>query len=82
MCSRDEGCGPDAMRRTFLAGSVGLAVTGFSGAARTPTELHLYDRADQGFLAYARPPRYDAAAGALSWQRTTAFLNRTLPRAG
>jgi carboxymethylenebutenolidase len=50
-------------------------------AQRAPTELHLYEGADHGFLAYTRPPRYNAAAGALSWQRTTAFLDRTLRRA-
>lgn len=50
-------------------------------AQRTPTEVHLYEGADHGFLAYTRPPRYNAAAGALSWQRTTAFLDRTLRRA-
>ena len=49
-------------------------------AQRTPTEVHLYEGADHGFLAYTRPPRYNAAAGALSWQRTTAFLDRTLRR--
>lgn len=49
-------------------------------AQRTPTELHLYEGADHGFLAYTRPPRYNAAAGALSWRRTTAFLDRTLRR--
>jgi carboxymethylenebutenolidase len=49
-------------------------------AQRTPTELHLYEGADHGFLAYTRPPRYNAAAGALSWRRTAAFLDRTLRR--
>ncbi|HEV2816105.1 MAG TPA: dienelactone hydrolase family protein [Allosphingosinicella sp.] len=43
-------------------------------AQRTPVEVHLYEGADHGFLAYTRPPRYDPAAGALSWQRTIAFL--------
>ncbi|HST35161.1 MAG TPA: dienelactone hydrolase family protein, partial [Allosphingosinicella sp.] len=49
-------------------------------AQHTPTELHLYEGADHGFLAYTRPPRYNPVAGALSWQRTTAFLDRTLRR--
>jgi carboxymethylenebutenolidase len=43
-------------------------------AQHTPVELHLYEGADHGFLAYTRPPRYNPAAGALSWQRTIAFL--------
>ena len=47
-------------------------------AQRTPVELHLYEGADHGFLAYTRPPRYDPVAGALSWQRSIAFLRRTL----
>src|SRR6185436_12449881 len=34
MCSEDDGCGPDDARRAFLAGSVGLAVTGMAGPAR------------------------------------------------
>jgi carboxymethylenebutenolidase len=50
-------------------------------ARRTPVDLHLYDGADHGFLAYTRPPRYDPVAGALSWQRTIAFLGRHLPAA-
>ena len=50
-------------------------------AQRTPVEVHLYEGADHGFLAYTRPPRYNAAAGALSWQRTVAVLDRTLRRA-
>ncbi len=47
-------------------------------ARRIPNEVHLYEGADHGFLAYTRPPRYDPVAGALSWQRTVAFLRRTL----
>jgi carboxymethylenebutenolidase len=43
-------------------------------AQHTPVEVHLYEGADHGFLAYTRPPRYDPVAGALSWQRTIAFL--------
>jgi carboxymethylenebutenolidase len=42
-------------------------------------ELNLYEGADHGFLAYTRPPRYDPVAGALSWERTVAFLHRHLP---
>ena len=47
-------------------------------AQHTPIELNLYPGAQHGFLAYTRPPRYDAAAGALSWQRSVAFLHRHL----
>ena len=47
-------------------------------AQGTPNEVHLYEGADHGFLAYTRPPRYDATAGALSWERTVAFLRRNL----
>lgn len=47
-------------------------------AQDTPTELHLYEGADHGFLAYTRPPRYKPDAAILSWQRSTAFLHRTL----
>src|ERR1044072_2888734 len=36
-------------------------------AQHTPVDLHLYDGADHGFLAYTRPPRYQPVAGALSW---------------
>ena len=43
----------------------------------TPTELFLYEGADHGFLAYTRPT-YNAAAGALSWERSVAFLRRHL----
>lgn len=44
----------------------------------TPTEVHLYEGANHGFLAYTRPPRYKPDAAILSWQRTIAFLRRTL----
>lgn len=54
------------------------ALEAMLGAQGTPNEVHLYERADHGFLAYTRPPRYDPVAGALSWQRTAAFLRRTL----
>lgn len=47
-------------------------------AQGTPTEVNLYEGADHGFLAYTRPPRYKPDAAVLSWQRTTAFLQRTL----
>ena len=47
-------------------------------AQGTPNEIHLYEGADHGFLAYTRPPRYDPAAGALSWERSAAFLRRSL----
>ena len=45
---------------------------------KTPVELHLYEGADHGFLAYTRPQRYHPAAGQLSWQRSVAFLKRHL----
>lgn len=45
---------------------------------RIPNEVHLYEGAQHGFLAYTRPPRYDPVAGALSWQRTIGFLRRAL----
>jgi len=57
------------------------ALEAMLAAQRTPTDVHLYEGADHGFLAYTRPLRYSAAAGALSWRRTTAFLDRTLRRA-
>lgn len=44
----------------------------------TPAELHLYEGADHGFLAYTRPQRYNPEAGKLSWERTLAFLKRHL----
>ncbi len=47
-------------------------------AQGTPTELHLYEGADHGFLAYTRPPRYNPEAGKLSWTRTLAFLRQKL----
>ena len=50
-------------------------------AQGTPVELHLYDGADHGFLAYTRAVRYHPAAAQLSWERTVAFLRRRLPAA-
>jgi carboxymethylenebutenolidase len=47
-------------------------------ARRIANEVHLYEGADHGFLAYTRPPRYDPVAGAMSWQRSVAFLRRAL----
>lgn len=44
----------------------------------TPTDLHLNERADHGFLAYTRPHRYDPQAAMLAWTRTTAFLQAAL----
>jgi carboxymethylenebutenolidase len=54
------------------------ALEAMLNAQRTPNEVHLYEGADHGFLAYTRPPRYDPAAGALSWRRTVDFLRRRL----
>jgi len=45
---------------------------------KTPVDVHLYEGAQHGFLAYTRPPRYDPKAGALSWMRTLEFLRRNL----
>jgi carboxymethylenebutenolidase len=47
-------------------------------AQGTPNELHLYEGADHGFLAYTRPPRYNPEAGRLSWERTVKFLRARL----
>jgi carboxymethylenebutenolidase len=42
-------------------------------AQGTPVEVHLYEGADHGFLAYTRP-FYRPADAELSWRRTVAFL--------
>jgi carboxymethylenebutenolidase len=42
----------------------------------TPVEMYVYD-VEHGFFAYNRRT-YDAAAAALAWKRTIAFLNRHL----
>ena len=47
-------------------------------ARDTPVELHLYEGADHGFLAYTRPARYLPEAAKLSWTRTVEFLDRHL----
>lgn len=41
-------------------------------------EVHLYEGADHGFLAYTRP-YYKPEAARLSWERTVEFLKRHLP---
>lgn len=46
-------------------------------AQRTPVEVHLYEGADHGFLAYTRP-YYRPADAALSWRRAVEFLKRHL----
>ncbi len=46
-------------------------------AQSTPNELHLYEGADHGFLAYTRP-QYNPDAARLSWTRTLQFLRRSL----
>ena len=33
MCSQEDGCSPDALRRAFLAGSLGAAVAAIAGPA-------------------------------------------------
>ena len=43
----------------------------------TPVEVHLYEGADHGFLAYTRP-YYKPDAAQLAWKRTIAFLKRNL----
>lgn len=49
-------------------------------AKRTPVDLHIYEGADHGFLAYTRPQRYNPAAGQLAWKRTISFLKSKLVR--
>jgi carboxymethylenebutenolidase len=44
----------------------------------TPTELHIYEGADHGFLAYTRPHRYNPRAAQRAWARTTDFLKQKL----
>lgn len=46
-------------------------------AQSTPVEVHLYEGADHGFLAYTRP-FYKPDAAKLAWERTTAFLHKYL----
>ena len=55
------------------------ALEAMLNAQRTPNEVHLYEGADHGFLAYTRPQRYNPAAAVLSWQRSLDFLRRRLP---
>lgn len=43
----------------------------------TPVEVHLYEGADHGFLAYTRP-FYKPDAAKLAWARTTQFLQKHL----
>ena len=43
----------------------------------TPVEVHFYEQADHGFLAYTRP-YYKPDAAMLAWKRTTDFLDRHL----
>lgn len=46
-------------------------------AQKTPVEVHLYEGADHGFLAYTRP-FYKPDAAKLSWARVTEFLHKHL----
>ena len=46
-------------------------------AQATPVEVHLYEGADHGFLAYTRP-YYKPDAAKLSWERTVQFLHKHL----
>ena len=50
-------------------------------AQKTPVEVHWYEGADHGFLAYTRP-YYRPDYGKLSWDRTVAFLNKHLKGKG
>jgi carboxymethylenebutenolidase len=43
----------------------------------TPVEVHFYEQADHGFLAYTRP-FYKSDAAMLAWKRTTEFLDKHL----
>jgi carboxymethylenebutenolidase len=46
-------------------------------SGNVPHELHCYE-ADHAFMNEARPEVYDAASARLAWDRTLAFLGRTL----
>jgi carboxymethylenebutenolidase len=46
-------------------------------AQATPVEVHLYEGADHGFLAYTRP-YYKPDAAKLAWARTIQFLHKHL----
>ncbi len=46
-------------------------------AQSTPVEVHLYEGADHGFLAYTRP-YYKPDAAKLAWARATEFLHKHL----
>lgn len=46
-------------------------------AQSTPVEVHLYEGADHGFLAYTRP-YYKPDAAKVAWARTTQFLRKYL----
>ena len=46
-------------------------------AQSTPVEVHLYEGADHGFLAYTRP-FYKPDAAKLAWARATEFLHKYL----
>jgi carboxymethylenebutenolidase len=46
-------------------------------AQATPVEVHLYEGADHGFLAYTRP-FYKPDAAKLAWARTVQFLQKHL----
>ncbi|HEX5547927.1 MAG TPA: dienelactone hydrolase family protein [Ktedonobacterales bacterium] len=49
-------------------------------AAGKQTNFYTYPRTTHWFFEPNRPDAYDAAAAALSWERTLAFLNATLRR--
>jgi carboxymethylenebutenolidase len=46
-------------------------------AQGTPVEIHLYEGADHGFLAYTRP-FYKPDAAKAAWTRAMQFLNKYL----
>jgi carboxymethylenebutenolidase len=49
-------------------------------AAGKQATFHTYPGTQHWFMEADRPDVYDAAAAALAWQRTLAFLNAELPR--
>ena len=43
------------------------------------TEVHIYEGADHGFLAFNRTQRYDPDAAAEAWDRAVGWLARFAP---
>jgi len=66
--TQDDWCNPaavDDLEKSLKQGNV-------------PHELYRYEGAQHAFLNEARPEVYDPEAAAAAWQRTIAFLQRTL----